>query len=45
MFSVVADIPVDPTENKARINVLISPEFIDIIRIEPQVVEYLILQE
>jgi hypothetical protein len=45
MFSVVADIHENSTENLARVNVTMSPSFVDIIRIAPQEVEFLILQE
>jgi len=45
MFSVVADIHENSTENMARVNVSMSPSFVDIIRVVPQEVEYLILQE
>ena len=45
MFSVVADIPKNPSENRAAVKVSIYPEFVDIIRIIPQEVEFLILQQ
>jgi len=45
MFSIVADIPENPSENTAKVNVSIYPSFVEIIRITPKEVEFLILQE